>query len=123
MGFWVYPERGRGKKSRMMLEELRTEQKAGKQKPAPPEGRIEKQYPLNTFPGPAAWIDGDYKLMAGANKKGAKGRFSLFNLAIDAAEKKDLSKKHPEKVKAMRAGLAAWQKSVLNSLNGKDYSP
>ncbi len=122
MGFWVYPERGRGKKSRAMLEELRTEQKAGKQKPAPPEGLIEKRYPLNAYPGPAAWIDGDYKLMAGAKKKGTKGSFSLFNLASDAAEKKDLSKKHPEKVKAMRAGLAAWQKSVLNSLNGNDYS-
>ena len=61
--------------------------------------------------------------MTGAKKKGAKGRFSLFNLAKDAAEKKDLSEKHPEKVKAMRAGLKAWQKSVLNTLNGKDYSP
>ena len=123
MGFWAFPERGRGKKSRLMLQELRAEQKAGQQKPAPAEGRIEKQYPLNSFPGPAAWIDGDYKLMTGAKKKGAKGRFSLFNLAKDAAEKKDLSEKHPEKVKAMRAGLKAWQKSVLNSLNGKDYSP
>ena len=123
MGFWVFPGRGRGKKSRLMLEELRTEQKAGKQKPAPPEGRIEKRYPLNAFPGPAAWIDGDYKLMTGAKKKGAKGGYSLFNLANDAAEKKDLSKKHPEKVKDMRAGLAAWQKSVLRSLNGMDYSP
>ena len=48
---------------------------------------------------------------------------NILESVKDAAEKKDLSEKHPEKVKAMRAGLKAWQKSVLNSLNGKDYSP
>ena len=61
--------------------------------------------------------------MAGAKKKGAKGRFSLFNLASDAAEKKDLSKTQTDRVKTMTAALAAWQKSVLRSLNGGDYSP
>ena len=123
MGFWVFPERGRGKKSRLMLEELRAEQKAGKQKPAPREGLVEKRYPLNSFPGPAAWIDGDYKLMRKTNKKSKQGAYTLFNLAADTAEKKDLSKTQTDRVKTMKAALAAWQKSVLRSLNGGDYSP
>ena len=123
MGFWVYPEKGQPKKSRAMLQELREEQKKGRQKPAPREGLVEKRYPLNSFPGPAAWIDGDYKLMRAAKKKGKQGPYSLFNLATDAAEKKDLSAAEPDRLKTMKAELAAWQKSVLRSLNGKDYSP
>ena len=62
MGFWTYPTKGRGRKSRAMLEALRQEQRAGNQKPAEPEGQIERQYPTDTLPGHAAWIDGDYKL-------------------------------------------------------------
>ena len=115
MGFWDFPAPGRGRRARAMLEALRKEQQAGEVKPAPKEGHVEKQYSTKSFPGPAAWIDGDWKLLRG------KGAPKLFNLAKDFAEKNDISAKHPEKVADMQKALHSWQHSVTLSLNGEDY--
>ncbi len=115
MGFWDFKAPGRSRRARAMLEALRVEQKAGKQKPAPKEGHVERQYPANSFPGPAAWIDGEWKLLV------TKGPPKLFNLVRDQKEKNDLADKHPEKVAAMQKALLIWQRSVVQSLNGKDY--
>ena len=98
-----------------MLEALRKEQQAGEVKPAPKEGHVEKQYSTKSFPGPAAWIDGDWKLLRG------KGAPKLFNLAKDFAEKNDIAGKHTEKVADMQKALRVWQTSVVSSLNGHDY--
>ena len=98
-----------------MLEALRKEQQAGEVKPAPKEGHVEKQDSTKSFPGPAAWIDGDWKLLRG------KGAPKLFNLAKDFAEKNDIAGKHPEKVAVMQKALHSWQHSVTLSLNGEDY--
>ena len=84
-----------------LLEALRKEQQAGQQKPAPKEGHVERQYPPNAFPGPAAWIDGDWKLLV------AKGPPKLFNLARDMTEKNDLAAQHPTKVNAACASVPA----------------
>jgi hypothetical protein len=46
----------------------------------------------------------------------------LYNLGNDPKEKINLAEKHPERVKSMRLELRNWQKSVVNSLNGKDYN-
>ncbi len=115
MGFWDFKAPGRSRRARAMLEALREEQKAGKQKPAPKEGHVERQYPENSFPGPAAWIDGDWKLIVD------KGPPKLFNLARDVTEKNNLADQHPEKVAAMQKAMLTWQRSVIHSLNGKDY--
>jgi arylsulfatase A-like enzyme len=104
-----------------MLEALRAEQKAGEQKPAPKEGLIEKKYPLDEFPGPSAWISGDWKLHRVPAKNGTQINYRLYHLRRDQAEKLDLAAVQPERLVRMKAELAAWQKSVLNSLNGGDY--
>ena len=125
MGFWTYQAKGRGRKSRAMLEVLRQEQLAGKQKPAEPEGQIDRQYPIDTLPGHAAWIDGDYKLhRAPMKKKSIEFAYELYHLGDDPKEQQNLlgsTKKLVARVDRMKAGLARWQKSVVNSLNGGDY--
>jgi arylsulfatase A-like enzyme len=121
MGFWDFPEKGRSRRARAMLEALRAEQKTGEQKPAPKEGLIDKIYPLDDFPGPSAWIAGDWKLHRIPAKNGKQVNYQLFNLAKDMAEKKDLVAVQPERLTRMKTELAAWQKSVLSSLNGGDY--
>ena len=124
MGFWTYPTKGRGRKSRAMLEALRQEQRAGNQKPAEPEGQIERQYPTDTLPGHAAWIDGDYKLHRVPVKKNRDAfAYELYHLGDDPKEQKNLfvNRKLAKRVAQMKTGLAAWQKSVVNSLNGGDY--
>ena len=98
-----------------MLEALQKEQQAGIVKPAPKEGHVSKQYPMKTFPGSAAWIDGDWKLLK------TKSASKLFNLSKDPTEKNNLSDDHPEKVASMQKALLSWQRSVTHSLNGKDY--
>ena len=121
MGFWDFPASGRSRWARRMLEALRKEQQAGEQQPAPKEGLIEKQYPLDEFPGPAAWIDGDWKLHRIPDKKGPGVKYRLHYLRKDLKEQRDLAGVQPERLARMKTELAAWQKSVLASLNGGDY--
>ena len=125
MGFWTYQAKGRGRKSRAMLEVLRQEQIAGNQKPAEPEGQIDRQYPTDTLPGHAAWIDGDYKLHRVPVKKNkGESAYELYHLGNDPKEQQNLLAKRgslPKRLDRMKAALAAWQKSVVNSLNGGDY--
>ena len=104
-----------------ILEALRTEQKAGKQTPAPKTGFVDKQHPLDKFPGPSAWISGEWKLHCVANNAGANPSYRLYNLKKDVQEKTDLAVAQPERLIRLKEELAAWQKSVVNSLNGKDY--
>lgn len=116
LGFWVHPEGGIGTPSTQLMEEMEREQ-AGLAPPKtlPDPGRITRQYPPDDFPGPAAWIDGDYKLYR------RKGVSALYNLARDPVEKNDLAAREPERVRRMEAALEAWQRSVVRSLNGEDY--
>ena len=116
MGFWDFKAPGRSRRATAMLQSLRQEQLVGKQLPAPKEGHVERQYPTNAFPGPSAWIDGDHKLLLSSG-----GQAKLFDLSKDPAEKNDLASRNSKEVDSMRKSLRAWQGSVLNSLNGKDY--
>ncbi len=75
---------------------------------------------LDKFPGHAAWIDGHWKLHRIAGKRG-KVTWELYDLATDAAETTDLTKKEPARVERMRQALEAWLQSVTRSLNGEDY--
>ena len=125
MGFWDYLIDGIGTPSRKFMAELLEEQKAGREITGPSRlrldaGKIEKHYPDDVFPGHAAWLDWPWKLHRIHNKKGAV-RFSLYNLADDPQEEKDLVAEHPKRFQSMKSELEKWQKSVVRSLNGKDY--
>ena len=50
-------------------------------------------------------------------------RFELYNLETDPMETNDLSKKsqHKQRLERMKKELDAWMRSVIRSLNGKDY--
>ncbi len=125
MGFWDYPIKGIGTPSAAWMKQLLAAQRAGgdlephesSQKagelPASP-------YPLDKFPGHAAWIDGDWKLHRIANKQG-KITLELYDLANDPGEKKDLAAAQPRRVREMGRALDRWLKSVVQSLNGDDY--
>lgn len=122
LGFWVNPAPGIPVRSAELLRNLASEQSG--QSPAsnpPPDYEIGKQrYRDDNFPGPAAWIDGDYKL----HRKGQAGggvTYALFDLSKDPQEKADLAAREADRVARMRAEMETWQKSVVQSLNGGDY--
>ncbi|MGF1579496.1 MAG: sulfatase-like hydrolase/transferase [Gemmataceae bacterium] len=138
MGFWDYPIGGISTPSNAWMAELLKAQKQGKE----PENKlrlrldaakIKKQYSEIEFPGHSAWIDGDWKLHRNPRPVGKKGknrqkqtngempRFELYDLAKDPYEKTDIAEKHPDRVQVMRMALETWQRSVVRSLNGKDY--
>ncbi|MDG2213584.1 MAG: N-acetylgalactosamine 6-sulfate sulfatase, partial [Verrucomicrobiota bacterium] len=56
-----------------------------------------------------------------ANKEGANPAYRLYNLKKDVQEKTDLAAAQPEVLTRLKGELAVWQKSVVSSLNGKDY--
>jgi hypothetical protein len=64
----------------------------------------------------AALIDNRYKL-----HQLADGHFELYDLVIDPAETRDLAPEMPEVVRELSAVLHRWQRSVEDSLKGKDY--
>ncbi|MFQ6036161.1 MAG: sulfatase-like hydrolase/transferase [Sedimentisphaerales bacterium] len=124
MGFWDYPIGGIRTPSKELMSELLAAQKSGnevgdKSRLRLDAGKITKQYPEDTFPGHAAWLDWPWKLHRIEKKKGLK--LELYNLAKDPEEKNDLAAQYSERVKSMKAKLEAWQKSVVRSLNGEDY--
>ena len=85
----------------------------------PDAAKITKQYPENTFPGHAAWLDWPWKLHRIA--KAGTPKFELYNLAKDPMETTDQKANQPARLKTMTTALEIWQKSVTKSLNGKDY--
>ncbi len=125
MGFWDYPIKGISTPSAKWMSDLLKAQQAGgdlephassqkaAQLPDPP-------YPLDEFPGHAAWVDGDWKLHRIANKTGDV-TWELYNLANDPGEETDLAQNTSPRLLAMRGKLEAWLKSVVRSLNGEDY--
>jgi arylsulfatase A-like enzyme len=124
MGFWDYPIRGIRTPSKEWMSGLFEAQKAGKEIDDPfrlrlNAGKITKQYPEDSFPGHAAWLDWPWKLHRIETKKGMK--LELYNLIEDPEERKDLAAQNSERVKSMKAELEEWQRSVVRSLNGEDY--
>jgi len=105
------------------MAELLAAQKAGKEIDPHTFGKdawkVTKQYPLDSYPGHAAWLDWPWKLHRIENKN--QVRLELYNLAEDPGEEKNLADAQPGRVSGMRAALEAWQKSVVRSLNGEDY--
>jgi hypothetical protein len=125
IGFWDHPTRGIKTPSQEWMSELLEVQKAGKESSETfrlrlDAGKISKQYPEDSFPGHAAWLDWPWKLHRIQGKK-ANVKLELYNLAEDPAEQKDLVGRDTERVNSMKSQLEAWQASVVRSLNGKDY--
>jgi arylsulfatase A-like enzyme len=126
MGFWDYPAKGISTPSAKWMAELLQAQKAGgdlpphvssqqaAELPAPP-------YPLDEFPGHAAWIDGHWKLHRITNKQG-RVSWELYHLVTDPGEENDLASIENERARAMGEHLEAWLRSVVRSLNGEDYA-
>jgi arylsulfatase A-like enzyme len=125
MGFWDHPTRGISTPSKAWMTELLEAQKKGdevgnRSRLRLDAGKITKKYPEDTFPGHSAWLDWPWKLHR-IEGKGGKVRWELYNLAEDPGEKTDVGAREAGRVKAMRAGLEAWLRSVVRSLNGADY--
>ncbi len=127
LGFWTYPIRGQGMKSRDLLVTLREQVQGGQADALPPISPAEQkafatQYPSRSFPGHAVWIDGRFKLHR-IPRDGGEDSFTLYDLEADRQEMNDLAASESQRVATMMKQLQAWQQSVLDSLNGKDYSP
>jgi arylsulfatase A-like enzyme len=125
MGFWDYPAKGIGTPSAQWMGELLEAQQAGGDLPPHESSQQAAElpnppYPVDEFPGHAAWIDGDWKLHRIAGKQG-KVVWELYDLAADPAEKNDLAATESQRVRKMQRDLEAWLKSVVGSLNGNDY--
>jgi arylsulfatase A-like enzyme len=126
MGFWDYPAKGIGTPSHQWMTELLAAQEAG-QEPKDEwrlrldAGEIKKRYSETELPGHSAWIDGDWKLHRIADASGGKVRYELYNLLKDREEENDLIADEASRAERMKAGLDAWQQSVVRSLNGEDY--
>ena len=126
IGFWNYPIGGNGVNSKIWMAELLAEQKQGREPSDPGRihpraGEVIKKYPLDQFPGHAAWLEGNWKLHRIEDKVSAKVSWELYDLAADPKETQDLMASQSERVATMRKGFDAWLMSVVRSLNGEDY--
>ena len=72
-----------------------------------------------SFAGPAAWIDGRYKLVMGRGDQSQQ--VELYDLEADRGEANNIASRHPDKVGTMTRQLRDWQDSVEHSLTGADY--
>ncbi len=126
IGFWNYRIAGIRTPTAQWMAELLEAQQAGGDLP-PHEVSVRAAelpnpaYPLDKFPGHAAWIAGDWKLHR-IEAPSAKVSWELYNLAVDPLESHDLAASEQPRVTAMRTQLEAWLKSVVRSLNGADYA-
>lgn len=64
----------------------------------------------------AAVREGDWKLVTSKPGPPGKEQWSLFNLAEDPAETRDLAAEHPERVAALRARWEAWNGELRDPL-------
>lgn len=123
MGFWHKIQGGQSTWSDRIQKAIMEKQQAGAPLPHDPP-RMQKdvdefpQFPEGTTTGHAAWTDWPWKLHRIGGKK-----FELYNLSDDPMEKTDLSKspQHAPRRKRMKEELDTWMRSVIQSLNGKDY--
>ena len=123
MGFWHNIQGGQLTYSDNFLKAIMNKQQAGAPLPHNPQ-RMRKdvdefpQFPEDTAKGHAAWNDWPWKLHRINGE-----RFELYNLTEDPMETTDLSKDpdHTRRFEQMKKELDGWMRSVVRSLNGKDY--
>ncbi|MDF1862162.1 MAG: sulfatase-like hydrolase/transferase [Verrucomicrobiales bacterium] len=123
MGFWHQIQGGQGTWSDRIQKAIMEKQLAGDPLPHDPP-RMRKdvdefpQFPGDTATGHAAWNDWPWKL-----HRIDGDTFELYHLIDDPMEKTDFSKdpEHAQRLERMKQELAAWMRSVVESLNGDDY--
>ena len=123
MGFWHGFQGGQSTWSDRIQKAIMAQQQAGAPLPHN-EHRIRKdvdefpQFPENTTTGHAAWNDWPWKLHRINGKK-----YELYNLANDPMETTDLATNPDQqsRVQSMKQELDGWMRSVVRSINGKDY--
>ena len=123
MGFWHHFQPGQSTRSDQILKAIAQQQLAGIPTPHNPR-RMRKdvdqfpQFPADTATGHSAWTDWPWKLHRIDGQK-----YELYNLAEDPMETNDLSGEADlqDRVHQMRQALNDWMRSVINSINGKDY--
>jgi arylsulfatase A-like enzyme len=125
MGFWDAPGGGISTPSDKWMKELLDAQAKGSDPDDPGKlrldaGKIRGGSPTDSFPGHAAWRDGDWKLHR-IQKKGGAPKFELYQLADDPIEANNLAAKNPDQVAKMKPQLEKWLASVARSFNGSDY--
>lgn len=123
MGFWHKFQQGQSTWSDRIQKAIMEKQKSGA--PTPHDAnRIQKdveefpQFPEDTTTGHAAWTDWPWKLHRINGKK-----FELYNLERDPMEAQNLVElpAHTKRIEGMKRELDQWMRSVVRSINGKDY--
>lgn len=125
MGFWDYSMRGISTPSAEWMGELLAAQQEGRDLEPHETSQRAAELPnppvsASEFPGHAAWLDGDWKLHR-ITEKGGNIRWELYNLAHDQAEEVNLIEKEQQRAGRMRTALEEWLRSVVASVNGRDY--
>ena len=123
IGFWHGLQQGQSTWNDKTLKAIMEKQQAQAPLPHDP-SRIKKdvdefpQFPEGTKTGHAAWNDWPWKLHRINGDK-----YELYNLELDPMETRDLAKdpSQESRLKKMTQELNEWMRSVINSLNGKDY--
>lgn len=123
MGFWHKLQGGQSTWSDRIQKAIMEKQKAGAPLPHDPP-RMKKdvdefpQFAADTATGHAAWNDWPWKL-----HRINGTRYELYNLVDDPMEQSDLAgqPEHQPRVARMKTELNDWMRSVIGSLNGKDY--
>lgn len=123
MGFWHRFQSGQATWSDRIQKAILEQQQAGVPRPHNAH-RIRKdvdefpQFPEDTATGHAAWNDWPWKL-----HRINGDQYELYNLADDPMETNDRSDDplQQTRLSAMKQELRTWMRSVIQSLNGKDY--
>ncbi len=126
IGFWDYPAKGIRTPSAEWMAELLEAQRNGRATTEESRLRLDaaeirQTYPDDTFPGHAAWLDWPWKLHR-IQAPDDSITFELYNLAHDPNEQNDLLPTEDPRATTMQHQLDRWLKSVVNSLNGRDYA-
>jgi arylsulfatase A-like enzyme len=124
MGFWHNIQGGQVTWSDRVLKGIMKQQRAGAPLPHDP-SRIRKdvdefpQFPEDCATGHAAWLDWPWKL-----HRIDGNQFQLYNLEQDPMEANDLSRAAEQRPRfeKMKKEQDAWMRSVMRSLNGKNYN-
>lgn len=124
IGFWHNLQDGQSTWSDRILKDIMEKQQVGMAPPYNAE-RMRKdvdefpQFPEDTAKGHAAWNDWPWKLHRIDGDK-----YELYNLEKDPMETTDLSgdPDQAERLGRMKVEIGDWMRSVIRSLNGKDYS-
>ncbi len=125
IGFWQRPAKGHGMSSKNMMQDLLENQAIGNMTGDSTllrldAGEIKTIYSKDSFPGHAAWLSWPWKLHR--IQKGDSVHYELYNLVEDSLEIHDQFDIEIQKSAKLNIELEHWMESVVNSLNGEDYS-